>query len=414
SIDIDKQLYQEDIAGSIAHVKMLAENGIISKKEADSLICGLSEIKLEIEDGRFKFCKELEDIHMHIENRLTQKIGSVAGKLHSARSRNDQIALDMHLYVKAEIDRVIPLIIKLQEALLLLAKEHEETIMPGYTHLQKAQPVTLSHHLKAYYHMFERDKFRFLSAKKGADIMPLGACALAGTTLPVNKEYTRRLLRFSQVYENTMDAISDRDFVIEFISCCSILMVHVSRLAEELVLWNTEEFGFIELDDAFATGSSIMPQKKNPDVPELLRGKSGRVFGNLMAILTLMKALPLTYNRDMQEDKEVLFDTAKTIKTCLEILPPLISSMQIKKDNMLSAVENSFADATDYAEYLVIKGMPFREAHEVVGKMVSYCIENNKKLKELTLSELKQFSNLFEKKDIDCSPMMSVRKRNIL
>jgi argininosuccinate lyase len=414
SIDFDKKLYEEDITGSIAHVKMLAKTGIIADEEAAVIIDGLLEIKLEIQEGRFKFCAELEDIHMHIENRLAQKIGPVAGKLHSARSRNDQIALDMHLYVKKETDCIITLIQKLQEVILQLAKKHEQTVMPGYTHLQKAQPVTLSYHLKAYYHMFERDKERFSAARKGADIMPLGACALAGTTLPIDKEYTKENLGFSRIYENTMDAVSDRDFVIQFISCCSILMVHLSRLAEELVLWSTEEYNFIELDDAFATGSSIMPQKKNPDVPELIRGKSGRVFGNLMAVLAVMKALPLAYNRDMQEDKEALFDTAKTVSACLEVLPPLLSSMRIKKNSMKSAVEDSFADATDYAEYLVMKGMPFREAHEVVGKMVACCIQSKKRLKDLSIFELKNFSALFEEQDVIGCSIESAQKRNLL
>ncbi len=414
SIDFDKKLYEEDVEGSIAHVRMLAKTGIISDDEADVIIGGLLEIKHEIQEGRFEFCAELEDIHMHIENRLAQKIGQVAGKLHSARSRNDQIALDMHIYVKKETDRIIKLIEELQEVILRLAKEHEQTLMPGYTHMQKAQPVTLSYHLKAYCHMFERDKGRLLAARKGADIMPLGACALAGTILPIDKDYTKEILGFSRIYENTMDAVSDRDFVIEFISCCSILMVHLSRLAEELVLWNTEEYNFIELDDAFATGSSIMPQKKNPDVPELIRGKSGRVFGNLMSVLTIMKALPLAYNRDMQEDKEALFDTAETVSACLEVLAPLLSSMRIKKNSMKSAVEDSFADATDYAEYLVMKGMPFREAHEVVGKMVACCIRNKKRLKDLSISELKDFSPLFGEQDVIGCSTESIKKRNLL
>ncbi|KXG75677.1 Argininosuccinate lyase [Fervidicola ferrireducens] len=395
SIDFDRKLYEQDILGSMAHARMLAKTGIISKQEAAEIIRGLLEIKLEIERGQFPFTFELEDIHMHIEKRLFEKIGPVAGKLHTARSRNDQVALDLHLYVKQKISEVVGKIDKVMKVLWKLAEENRDAVMPGYTHLQRAQPVTLAVHFDAYYQMLKRDKERFYSAMKGADMMPLGACALAGTTLPIDREYTRELLGFSKMYENTMDAVSDRDFVIEFISCSAILMVHLSRMAEDLILWSTSEFDFIELDDGFATGSSIMPQKKNPDVLELIRGKAGRVFGNLMAVLALMKGLPLSYNRDMQEDKEPLFDTVDTVISCLEVLPGLLSTMKIKKENMMKAVEDSFADATYYAEYLVKKGMPFRAAHEIVGKMVSYCIKKNKKLKDLSLVELKNFSELF-------------------
>lgn len=396
SIDFDKKLYNQDIIGSMAHARMLAKTGIISKEDAALIIKGLLEIKLEIEEGNFEFTSKLEDIHMHIESRLTEKIGPVAGKLHTARSRNDQVALDMHLYVKEKTSQVIRLLEHLGGTLWKLVEKHVETVMPGYTHLQKAQPVTLGCHLKAYYYMLERDKERFCDAQKRTDIMPLGACALAGTTLPADREYTKDLLGFSKTYKNTMDAVSDRDFVIEFLSCASTLMVHLSRMAEELILWTTSEFDFAELDDAFATGSSIMPQKKNPDVLELIRGKAGRVFGNLMAMLTIMKGLPLAYNRDMQEDKEALFDTAETICACLEILPKVLLSMKFKKENMAKSVEDSFADATYYAEYLVKKGMPFRKAHEVVGKMVNYCIKKDKKLRDLSIMELKNFSQVFE------------------
>jgi argininosuccinate lyase len=395
SIDFDKKLYNQDIIGSIAHARMLAKCGIISKEDAALIIKGLVEIKIEIEEGNFEFTSKLEDIHMHIENRLSEKIGPVAGKLHTARSRNDQVALDMHLYVKEKTAQVVRLLEQFCGALWKLAEKHVDTVMPGYTHLQKAQPVTLGYHLKAYYYMLERDKERFCDALKRTDIMPLGACALAGTTLPTDKEYTRELLGFSRIYENTMDAVSDRDFILEFLSCASILMVHLSRMAEEIILWNTDEFNYMELDDAFATGSSIMPQKKNPDVAELVRGKSGRVFGDLMSMLTLMKGLPLAYNRDMQEDKEALFDAAETICACLEILPKVLLTAKFKKENMAKAVEDSFTDATYYAEYLVKKGMPFRKAHEVVGKMVSYCIKKSKKIKDLSLLELKNFSELF-------------------
>lgn len=396
SIDFDKKLYNQDIIGSIAHARMLAKCGIISKEDAALIIKGLVEIKIEIEEGNFECTSKLEDIHMHIESRLHEKIGPVAGKLHTARSRNDQVALDMHMYVKEKIHETVGLLDTLAGVLWKLAEKHKNTVMPGYTHLQKAQPVTLATHLKAYYYMLQRDRERFSSALKGADIMPLGACALAGTTLPADREYTRELLGFSKIYENTMDAVSDRDFVMEFLSCASILMVHLSRMAEEIILWTTSEFNFIELDDAFATGSSIMPQKKNPDVLELIRGKSGRVFGNLMAMLTIMKGLPLAYNRDMQEDKEALFDTAETISACLEILPKVLVTMKVNKQNMARAVEDSFADATYFAEYLVKKGMPFRQAHEVVGKMVAYCIKKGKKIKDLSILEFKNFSDLFD------------------
>lgn len=395
SIDFDKNLYNQDIIGSMAHARMLAKTGIISKEDAALIIKGLLEIKLEIEEGNFEFTSELEDIHMHIESRLTEKIGPVAGKLHTARSRNDQVALDLHLYVKERNGQVIRLLERLGGTLRKLAEKYADTAMPGYTHLQKAQPVTLGCHLKAYYYMLERDKERFYDAQKRADIMPLGACALAGTTLPADREYTKDILGFSKTYENTMDAVSDRDFVIEFLACAGLLMVHLSRMAEEIILWTTSEFDFAELDDAFATGSSIMPQKKNPDVLELIRGKAGRVFGNLMSMLTIMKGLPLAYNRDMQEDKEGLFDTAETICACLEVLPKVLLSMKFKKENMAKSLEDSFADATYYAEYLVKKGMPFRKAHEVVGKMVNYCIKKHKRLKDLSIMELKNFSELF-------------------
>ncbi|KYO68055.1 argininosuccinate lyase [Thermovenabulum gondwanense] len=396
SIDFDKNLYKEDIMGSMAHARMLAKTGIISKEEAAQIIKGLLEIKAEIENGMFEYTVELEDIHMHIEKRLFEKIGTVAGKLHTARSRNDQVALDMHLYVKEKIDDVVKGIDILMGTLWELSLQHQNTVVPGYTHLQRAQPIFLSDYFKAYYHMLRRDKGRFLKAKENADLMPLGACALAGTTLPIDRVFVKEQLGFSKIYENTIDAVSDRDFIMEFLSASSIIMVHLSRLAEDLILWSTSEFNFIELDDAYSTGSSIMPQKKNPDVLELIRGKTGRVFGNLISVLTMMKGLPLSYNRDMQEDKEPLFDTVDTVLSCLSVLPGLLKTMKIKKENMKKAVEDSFIDATYYAEYLVKKGVPFRHAHEVVGKMVSYCIKKNKKLRDLNVLELKNFSSLFE------------------
>ncbi|HDD43815.1 MAG TPA: argininosuccinate lyase [Candidatus Desulfofervidus auxilii] len=396
SLSFDKRLYKQDIFGSIAHVKMLSKQGIISEKDAKAIIKALEEIKKEIEKGNFKFLPSDEDIHTAIERVLREKLGNIAAKLHTARSRNDQIVLDMRLFLKEEIKEIIKLIQNLQKVLLNLAKKNIDIILPGYTHLQRAQPVLLSHHLLAYVEMFKRDIERFKDCYRRVDVMPLGSAALAGTSFPIDRNYVAELLGFSQVSQNSMDAVSDRDFILEFLSNSTILAMHLSRMAEELIIWNTQEFNFIEIDDAFCTGSSIMPQKKNPDVLELIRGKTGRVYGNLIAVLTMMKGLPLTYNRDMQEDKEPLFDTIDTIKPSLKLLAILWENIKFKKENMIKATEKGFLLATDLADYLVTKGLPFREAHNLVGEIVKYCQEKGKELYELSIKEIKKFSDLFE------------------
>lgn len=406
SVPFDVRLWRYDINGSIAHVRMLAKQGIISKEDAGLIIKGLNEIREDIEDGRFKFLNSLEDVHMNIEHALIKRIGPVGGKLHTARSRNDQIALDMRLYLRDEIECIIGSVRSLQDVILRTSEENIDTIMPGYTHLQRAQPVLLAHHLLAYHCMLKRDRERLEDCLKRVNVMPLGSAALAGTSLPIDRMYVAKLLRFPLVSENSIDAVSDRDFVMEFLSVVAILMVHLSRLAEELILWNSTEFGFIELPDAFSTGSSIMPQKKNPDVLELIRAKSGRVFGDLVSILTVMKGLPLAYNRDMQEDKEPLFDAVDTVKDCLSILIKMFPMIRFKKDVMEKSAEGGFSTATDIAEYLVKKGMPFRDAHKLTGRIVRYCIKKNKSLLELDMKELKSFSDII---DDDIFRVLSVR-----
>lgn len=396
SINVDKKLYQQDIQGSIAHATMLAKVGIISPEEAQQIIQGLQGILADIEAGNFEFKVELEDIHMNIEKRLTERIGSVGGKLHTARSRNDQVALDAHLYLKEELKTIMELVIDFQAAALKVAKENMDTIVPGYTHLQRAQPILFSHHLMAYYAMADRDFGRLADCYKRTDMLPLGAGALAGTPFPIDREYVAELLNFSQIYDNSLDAVSDRDFMLEFISAAAILMMHLSRLSEELILWSSAEFDFVELDDAFCTGSSIMPQKKNPDVAELVRGKTGRVYGNLMQLLTVMKSLPLAYNKDMQEDKEFLFDTVETVKVTLAIYAQMLGNMKVKADKMRQATRGGFVNATDVADYLAAKGIPFRECHEIVGKLVLSCIQEGKNIDDLSLEEFKSFSPAFE------------------
>nr|WP_241422753.1 argininosuccinate lyase [Candidatus Contubernalis alkalaceticus] len=414
SIFFDCRLAEEDITGSIAHARMLAKTGIITQEDSQEMIQGLQEIRQEIQEGRFEYRTELEDIHMHIEKRLTEKIGPIGGKLHTARSRNDQVALDMHLYVKKEIKSTVELIARLQGALITLAEENLEVIIPGYTHLQRAQPVLFSHHLMAYFCMLERDVQRFRDNYKRADLMPLGAGALAGTSFPIDREYVAELLDFENLYENSMDAVSDRDYLLEYLSNASLLMMHLSRFCEDLILWSSSEFQFIEMDDAFCTGSSIMPQKKNPDVAELVRGKTGRVYGSLFALLTTMKSLPLTYNKDMQEDKEGLFDVVDTLKGCLEVMSPLVESIQVKGEASRKAVEEDFSAATDLADYLVKKGMPFREAHGVIGGLVAFCLEKQKLLKQISLEELKIFSILFDEESLMwLIPERGVGARNI-
>ncbi len=397
SIDVDKRLYAYDIEGSIAHCSMLAKQSIITEEDASLIIQGLGEIKREIERGKFRFDEGLEDIHMHIESRLLQVAGKVAQKLHTARSRNDQVVLDVRMYLRDETAKIIKNLVNLKKGILLFARDNIDTILPGYTHLQRAQPVLLAHHMIAYYEMFLRDANRFRDCLKRINIMPLGSGALAGTTFQIDRDYTAKLLGFKEVSKNSIDSVSDRDFIIEFLSAASICMMHFSRLSEELILWSTAEFGFIELPDSFATGSSIMPQKKNPDVPELIRGKTGRVFGNLMAILSIMKSLPLAYNRDMQEDKEPLFDTVDILKACIDICSSMIPRLKINKEAMHKAATKGFLNATDLADYLVTAGMPFRQAHTCTGKAVSYALDKDKELHELTLKELKSFSTLIEK-----------------
>lgn len=401
SINIDKRLYSYDIEGSIAHCRMLARQSIITEEDASLLIQGLGKIKRDIERGEFLFDDSLEDIHMHIESRLLEDIGKVAQKLHTARSRNDQIALDVRMYLRDETLDILNNFISLRELIVNFATVHIDAVLPGYTHLQRAQPVLLSHHMMAYYEMFSRDCDRFMDALKRINIMPLGSAALAGTTYPIDREYTAELLGFPEVSANSIDSVSDRDFIIEFLAAASLCMVHFSRISEELVLWSSSEFGFIELPDSFSTGSSIMPQKKNPDVPELVRGKTGRVFGDLIALLSIMKSLPLAYNRDMQEDKGPLFDAVDTLKACVKIYIKMFPNIEIKKKAMLGAASRGFLNATDMADYLVARGMPFRQAHSCIGKIVSYAINENKELHEMTLKELKPFSSLFKKDVFD-------------
>ncbi len=396
SIAIDRRLYRHDIAGSMAHCRMLARAGILSADEADTLVAGLETVRQEIEEGRFGYDDRLEDIHMHIEDRLSRLVGPVARKLHTARSRNDQVALDARLFLREETDVVITMLQRLRQVLVDMAHDQLGHVMPGYTHLQRAQPVLLSHHLLAYYEMFTRDSARFADARVRMDVNPLGCAALAGTTFPIDREYTAEQLGLQDVAANSMDAVADRDFMLEFLSAASICMVHFSRLSEELILWSSAEFGFIELPDAFATGSSIMPQKKNPDVPELVRGKTGRVFGDLMALLTTMKSLPLTYNRDMQEDKAPLFSTVDTLKSVVEVVARMLPHIRFNTERMRRESDRGFLNATDLADYLVGRGVPFREAHAVVGRAVAHALSQGKELQALDLDELKTFSELID------------------
>lgn len=396
SINFDERLYHEDIRGSIAHANMLAQTGIIPDEDGKKIVQGLKQILADIEEGKFEFEVSLEDIHMNIESRLTDAIGSAGARLHTARSRNDQVALDMHMYMKREVTEIGELLLAFEEALLVVAKQNEKTLMPGYTHLQRAQPITFAHHMLAYFNMLQRDFRRLLGVWEGADLMPLGAGAIAGTTFPIDRFQVAKELSFGEVYANSMDAVSDRDYIIEFLSFASILMMHMSRMSEEICLWSSTEFGFVELDDAFATGSSMMPQKKNPDISELVRGKTGRVYGHLQAMLVTLKGLPLTYNKDLQEDKEGFFDTIDTIKFSLAVYRDMLLTMQVNKERMAEAVHKDFSNATDLADYLVRKGLPFRQAHEVVGKCVAYAIEQGKFLPDISLVEYKEYSNLFE------------------
>jgi len=396
SIHFDSRLFSQDIRGSIAHARMLGRQGIITESEAEAIVGGLESIRNDIESAQFQFKPELEDIHMNIEAALTERIGPVAGKLHTARSRNDQVALDLRLYSLEVIDRTVGLLEGLQEVLLREAEANIGVAMPGYTHLQRAQPVLLAHHLLAYFHMLQRDKERFQDCRRRADVMPLGSGALAGAPYPLDRESVARELGFTRISPNSLDAVSDRDFVVEYLAAASICMMHLSRLSEELVLWSTEEFGFVEMDDAFATGSSIMPQKKNPDVAELARGKTGRVYGRLLGMLTVLKGLPLSYNRDLQEDKEALFDVVDTLLPTLEVFAPMLASLQFKAQRLEAAAGAGYILATDLADFLAKKGVPFREAHHAVGQLVGYAMGSGKPLSGLTLEEYQRFSPHFD------------------
>lgn len=402
SLSFDKKLVKYDLLGSIAHAQMLGKCKIITKEEKIKIVEGLKQILKEIQEGELEIVTgEAEDIHSWVEVKLKEKIGAVAGKLHIARSRNDQVALDERMYLKEEVIKIRDLLKDLQKALLSSAQKYLGIIMPGYTHLQHAQPLLFSHHLMAYFYMFERDRERMMDLYKRIDVLPLGSAALGGTSFPIDRDYVAKQLNFGKISGNSLDAVSDRDFILEFLSSAAILMMHLSRLNEEMVLWSSNEFNFIELDDSFCTGSSIMPQKKNPDAAELIRGKTGRVYGNLLSLLTVMKALPLAYNHDMQEDKEPLFDTVSTLEKCLFLISKVIESIQVNKEKMKKRTQGDFSTATELADYLVKKGLFFREAHKLVGNIVLYCLENKKHLEDLTIAELKSFHKDFNEDTLE-------------
>ena len=415
SIRFDKRMYKQDIKGSIAHATMLGKQGIIPQADADKIVSELENILSDIEAGKVEFLIDAEDIHMNIEKLLTDRIGDAGKRLHTGRSRNDQVALDVRMYLMDETDEILEMLVHTMQVFTDLAKENTDTIMPGYTHLQKAQPITFAHHAMAYYEMFKRDYQRLCDCKERTNVMPLGSGALAGTTYPLDRELVRDMLGFSDITMNSLDGVSDRDFVLELASCLSIIMMHTSRFSEELILWSSNEFSFVEMDDAFSTGSSIMPQKKNPDVAELIRGKAGRVYGNLMGLLTMMKGIPLAYNKDMQEDKEQIFDSIDTVKLCLPVFCDMISTMKINKNNMYEGAKGGFTNATDAADYLVKKGLPFRDAHSVIGNMVFYCIEHNKAIEDLTMEEMQSFSDIIEDDIYDAVSMETcVNDRNVI
>ena len=415
SISFDHQLAKFDLMGSLAHVQMLGQTGILSLEEAEQIQDGLKALLRDLEAGELHFDIANEDIHMNMEVLLTEKIGPLAGKLHTARSRNDQVATDMHLYLKEQLGHVLDKLANLNSVLLDLAEKHVETIMPGYTHLQHAQPISFAHHLMAYYNMFQRDSERFAFNLKHTDLSPLGAAALAGTTFPIDRQLSSDLLGFQQPYTNSLDAVSDRDFILEFLSNASILMMHMSRFCEEIINWCSFEYQYISLSDSFSTGSSIMPQKKNPDMAELIRGKTGRVYGHLLGLLTVMKSLSLAYNKDLQEDKEGMFDTVDTILNSLDVLAGMLSSMQVNKAKMQQSTENDFSNATELADYLAEKGLPFREAHEIVGKLVLDSIKHGKNIQDWDLEELQVYHPLIEEDIyIYLRPETAVRRRNSL
>ncbi len=396
SIRFDMRMYRQDIKGSIAHATMLGKQGIIPEDDAKLIVKTLGEILEDIEAGKVEFLVDAEDIHMNIEKILTDRIGDAGKRLHTGRSRNDQVALDIRMYIKDEIVEIKAMVLSLMETILSIAEKNTDTIMPGYTHLQKAQPITLAHHVMAYFEMLRRDLGRLEDTYKRTNVCPLGSGALAATTYPLDREFVADALGFDGVTMNSLDGVSDRDFAIELMSTLSIMMMHLSRFCEELILWSSHEFSFVEMDDAYSTGSSIMPQKKNPDVAELIRGKTGRVYGDLMSLLTTMKGIPLAYNKGMQEDKEPVFDAIDTVKLCIPVFDSMIATMKIKKDNMMTGAKGGFTNATDAADYLVKKGLPFREAHEVVGKMVAYALSNNKSLDEFSMEEFKACSPIFD------------------
>ena len=401
SLSFDRRLYPYDLQGSVAHCKALERAGVLSRKETAQILRGLEEVRSELESGRFSFAEEDEDIHMAIERRLTELIGPIGGKLHTGRSRNDQVALDVRLYLRDALGALSESLRRFQRVLLEKARAHLDVVMPGYTHLQRAQPVLFAHHLLAYVEMIERDKGRVRDALVRLDVMPLGSGALAGTNYPVDRTYTARLLGFTQVSENSLDAVSDRDFAIEVLASLSMVMMHLSRLSEELVLWASQEFQFVDLPDSFCTGSSMMPQKKNPDVPELVRGKTGRVYGHLLALLTTLKGLPLSYNRDLQEDKEALFDAMSTVVASLEVSTELIKGLTVNRAVLAKAAGSGYLLATELADYLVTKGVPFRQAHVTIGRVVRWCLDRKQDLRDLTLADLRSFSDRFEKDALD-------------
>ena len=396
SVRFDARMYRQDIEGSRAHAEMLGRQGIIPKEDADLIVKTLGEILCDIEDGKVEFAIDAEDIHMNVETILISRIGDVGKKLHTGRSRNDQVALDIRMYLRSETDEILKQLTELRTTLLDIAEENVETVMPGYTHLQKAQPITFAHHVMAYFEMFSRDSERLCDCRRRMNVMPLGSGALAGTTYNLDREFVAEKLGFDRVTLNSLDGVSDRDFVLELAFDLSLIMMHLSRISEEIILWSSNEFGFVELDDAYSTGSSIMPQKKNPDVAELARGKTGRVYGSLIGLLTVMKGIPLAYNKDMQEDKEQIFDSVDTVKMCLPVFSKMLATMKVKKENMRSGAARGFTNATDVADYLVKRGLPFRDAHAVSGRMVAYCIDNDTVIENLSLDELHSFSPLFE------------------
>lgn len=396
SIRFDSRMYKQDIKGSIAHASMLGKCGVIPQSDAELIQKTLLEILEDIENGKVEFEIDAEDIHMNVEKILITRIGDTGKRLHTGRSRNDQVALDIRMYLIDEIEAIRSMLIGLCEAILEIAQNNLDTIMPGYTHLQRAQPITLAHHVMAYFQMLKRDLERLADCSKRTNVMPLGSGALAGTTYPLDRKMVAEALGFADITANSLDGVSDRDFVIELASCLSIIMMHLSRFSEELILWSSHEFAFVEMDDAYSTGSSIMPQKKNPDVAELVRGKTGRVYGSLITLLTVMKSLPLAYNKDMQEDKEAIFDAVDTVKLCIPVFTKMISTMKVRSENMYKAAQGGFTNATDIADYLVKKGIPFRSAHEIIGRMVLYCTKHNKSIDSLTMEEFKDFSEKIE------------------